>query len=97
MSVEQPNLLIRLSHEPLKETQNGIIGLICPFLPPHNLDKCPPIRKMDDRGGGDRKDKLLNKAFTLYALQLRLLSNWNKWNKVQYQLRSEARKGLFYR
>ena len=45
----------------------------------------------------DRKDKLLNKAFTLYALQLPLLSNWNKWNKVQYQLRSEARKGLFYR
>jgi len=94
MSVEQPNLRIRLSHEPLKETQNRII---CPFLPPHDLNKCPPIRKMDDRGGGDRKDKLLNKAFTPYALQLPLLSNWNKSNKVQYQLRSEARKGLFFR
>jgi hypothetical protein len=50
MSVERPNLRIRLSPVPLKETQNRIIGLICPFLPPHDLDKCPPIRKMDGRG-----------------------------------------------
>jgi len=33
---------------------NRIIGLICPFLPPRDLYKCPPIRKMDGRGGGDR-------------------------------------------
>jgi hypothetical protein len=33
------------------------------------------------RGGGDRKDKLLNKAWALCALQLPLLSNWNKRNR----------------
>jgi hypothetical protein len=32
------------------------------------------------RGGGDRKDKLLNKACALYALQLLPLSKWNKRN-----------------
>jgi len=37
-----------------KETQNRIIGLICPFLPPRVFVKCPSIRKMDGRGGGDR-------------------------------------------
>ncbi len=35
------------------------------------------------RGGGDRKDKLLNKAWALYALQLPLPSNWNKRNRRQ--------------
>jgi hypothetical protein len=38
-----------------KETQNRIIGLICPFLPPRVFVKCPSIRKIDGRGGGDRK------------------------------------------
>jgi hypothetical protein len=33
------------------------------------------------RGGGDRKDKLLDKACALNALQLPLLSNWNKRNR----------------
>jgi hypothetical protein len=37
-----------------KETQNRIIGLICPFLPPRVFVKCPSIRKMDGRSGGDR-------------------------------------------
>jgi len=31
---------------------------------------------------GSRKDKLLNKACAFYALQLPLLSNWYKQNKV---------------
>jgi hypothetical protein len=38
------------------------------------------------RGGGDRKDKLLNKACALNALQPPPLSNWNKWNKRQLRL-----------
>ena len=38
------------------------------------------------RGGGDRKDELLNKACVLYALQPPLLSNWNKWNKREARL-----------
>jgi len=37
-----------------KETQNRTIGPICPFLPPRVFVKCPSIRKMDGRGGGDR-------------------------------------------
>ena len=37
-----------------KETQNRVIRLICPFLPPRVFVKCPSIRKMDGRGGGDR-------------------------------------------
>jgi hypothetical protein len=40
-----------------KETQNPIIGLICPFLPPRVFVKCPSIRKMDGRGGGNRKQR----------------------------------------
>jgi hypothetical protein len=35
------------------------------------------------RGGGDRKDKLANKACALNALQPRPLSNWNKRNSRQ--------------
>jgi hypothetical protein len=35
------------------------------------------------RGGGDRKDKLLNKACDLYALQLPAPANRNKRNKEQ--------------
>jgi hypothetical protein len=35
------------------------------------------------RGGGDRKDKLLNKACALNALQPLPLSNWNKRNRRQ--------------
>jgi hypothetical protein len=35
------------------------------------------------RGGGDRKDKLLNKAWALYALQPLPLSNRNKRNRRQ--------------
>ena len=35
------------------------------------------------RGGGDRKDKLLNKACALNALQSLPLSNWNKRNRRQ--------------
>jgi len=38
-----------------KEKRNQIIGLICPFLRPRIFVKCPSIRKMDGRGGGDRK------------------------------------------
>ena len=33
------------------------------------------------RGGGDRKDKLLNKACALNVLQPLPLSNWNKRNR----------------
>ena len=39
-----------------KKKQNRIIGLICPFLPPRVFIKYPAIRKIDGRGGGDRKD-----------------------------------------
>jgi hypothetical protein len=39
------------------------------------------------RGGGDRTDKLLNKACALYALQLPPLSNRNKRNKPVCQFR----------
>jgi hypothetical protein len=35
---------------------------------------------MVGRGGGDRKDKLANKACALNVLQPRPLSNWNKRN-----------------
>ncbi len=35
---------------------------------------------MDGRGGGDRKNYLINKTCALYALRPPLLSNWNKWN-----------------
>jgi hypothetical protein len=35
------------------------------------------------RGGGDRKDKLANKACALNVLQPRPLSNWNKRNRRQ--------------
>ena len=38
------------------------------------------------RGGGDRKDKLLNKACALYTLQPPPLSNWNKRNKNEASL-----------
>jgi Phage integrase family len=37
------------------------------------------------RGGGDRKDKLLNKVCALNALNPPPLSNWNKRNKRQAQ------------
>jgi hypothetical protein len=43
-----------------------------------------PISKVG-RGGGDRKDKLLNKACVLNALQPPPLANWNKRNKRQAQ------------
>jgi len=39
---------------PEKKNGNRIIGLICPFLPPRVFVKCPSVRKMDGRGGGDR-------------------------------------------
>jgi len=39
-------------------------------------------KKIFGRGGGDRKDKLLNKACALYALQLPAPANWNKRNKA---------------
>jgi len=38
---------------------------------------------MVGRGGGDRKDKLLNKTCALNALQPPPLSNWNKRNRPQ--------------
>jgi hypothetical protein len=38
---------------------------------------------MVGRGGGDRTDKLLNKACALKALQLPMLSNWNKRNRIK--------------
>jgi len=34
--------------------KNRTIELICSFLPPRVFVKCPAIRKMDGRGGGDR-------------------------------------------
>jgi hypothetical protein len=37
-----------------EEKRNRIIGLISPFLPPRVFLKCPSIRAMDGRGGGDR-------------------------------------------
>jgi hypothetical protein len=49
-----------------KETQNRIIGLICPFLPPRVFVKCPSIRKMVGRGGGDRTHDLRLKRPLLY-------------------------------
>ena len=33
------------------------------------------------RGGAERKDKVLNKACALYALQPIILFNWNKWTR----------------
>jgi hypothetical protein len=41
------------------------------------------VRWSFGRGGGDRKDKLLNKACALNALQPLPLSNWNKRNRHQ--------------
>src|SRR5215471_15950721 len=37
-------------------------------------------------GGGDRKEKQVNKACALSVLQPPLLSNWNKWNKDEAHL-----------
>ena len=45
---------------------NRIIGLICPFLPPRICVKCPSIRKMAGRGGGDRTHDLRLKRPLLY-------------------------------
>jgi hypothetical protein len=45
---------------------NRIIELICPFLPPRVFAKCPAIRKMDGRGGGDRTHDLRLKRPLLY-------------------------------
>jgi len=45
-----------------KETQSRIIGLICPFLPLRVSVKCPLIRKMDGRGGGDRTKNSIDGA-----------------------------------
>src|SRR6266851_3625163 len=56
-----------------------------PYLPlfaPRVFVKSPSIRKMDGRGGGDRKYKLLNKAYALCALQPPTLSNRNKQNNA---------------
>src|SRR6266851_3918579 len=47
-----------------KKTQNRIIDLICPFLPPRVFVKCPSIRKMNGRGGGDRKLNLLSQVLS---------------------------------
>ena len=80
---------------PLKGTQNPIIGLICAFLPPRVSVKCPSIRKMDGRGGGDRKDKLANKACALNVLQPRPLFNWDKRNRRQVSPpRAYAKRGI---
>src|SRR5271156_2409902 len=49
------------------------------------ISKCPSIRKMDGRGGGDRNDHQTNKACALDALQPPPLANWNKRNKRQAQ------------
>jgi hypothetical protein len=53
-------LTLKLARRPVvtraakKETQNRVIRLICPFLPPRVFAKCLPIRTMVGRGGGDR-------------------------------------------
>ena len=61
-----------------------------PLFAPHVFVKCPSIRKMDGRGGGDRKDDLTNKVCVLYALQLPTRANRNKRNKAS----SCAHKGI---
>jgi hypothetical protein len=45
---------IRCHSRRRKHCANRIISLICPFLPPRVSVKCPSIRKMVGRGGGDR-------------------------------------------
>src|SRR6266481_6815771 len=42
------------------EFSGGTIDPICPFLPPRVFVKCPAIRKMVGRGGGDRTDDLFH-------------------------------------
>ena len=54
----------------------------CRLLPPRQIAKLLLGKRMVGRGGGDRKDKLLNKACALYALQLPAPANWNKRNKA---------------
>ena len=49
---------------------------------------------MVGRGGGDRKDKLLNKACALNALQPLPLSNWNKRNRHQDESALGARTSI---
>ena len=49
-----------------KVYRNQLIGLICPFLPPRIFVKCPSIRKIDGRGGGDRTHDLRLKRPLLY-------------------------------
>jgi hypothetical protein len=42
-------------------------------------------------GGGDRKEKQVNKACALSVLQPPLLPNWNKWNAARARLPWAAR------
>jgi hypothetical protein len=57
--------------------------LYCRLLPPREIAKLLLGKRIAVRGGGDRTDKLLNKACALKALQLPMLSNWNKRNRIR--------------
>jgi hypothetical protein len=52
-------------------------------LDPSQKPKARSFNEIAGRGGGDRKDKLANKACALNVLQPRPLSNWNKRNRRQ--------------
>ena len=55
MSIECQKLEKSGSHpRRRKKTQNRIISLICPFLPPRVFAKYLPIKGMVGRGCGDR-------------------------------------------
>src|SRR5258708_16895681 len=74
---------------------NRIIGLICPFLPPRDLYKCPPIRKMDGRGGGDRKLNLLSQVLSCQRRSTAaLLPIGVKWGQVLRPTSTRGQTGL---
>jgi hypothetical protein len=55
-----------------KETQNRIIGVICPFFV-----KCPSITKMNGRGGGIEIASLQSKSRERNDVAPPPLSNWS--------------------
>jgi hypothetical protein len=76
----------------LREANSKVVNLVLPAQAAYGLNA--PLSSLANlqltvrkgsigRGGGDRKDKLANKACALNVLQPRPLSNWNKRNRRQ--------------
>ena len=62
-------------------TQEAHFISYCRLLPPREIAKSFSTNRMVGRGGGDRKDVLLNKVHALNVLQPPTPANRNKRNK----------------